>query len=104
MVLCADMILFKRNATLRERQLKRFRLAMLAPGLVLLFAINLLPILDTLKTSFYDYYLPRPEAVLGITLNSSRTKGSSLRLDVQSYSPLWLSLRRLYLGLQSLWL
>lgn len=62
MVLCADMILFKRNATLRERQLKRFRLAMLAPGLVLLFAINLLPILDTLKTSFYDYYLPRPEA------------------------------------------
>ena len=55
-------LLRKRNTTLRERQLRRFRIAMLAPGLAILFIINLLPILDTLRTSFFDYYLPRPEA------------------------------------------
>ena len=34
---------------------------MLGPGLAVLFIINILPILDTLYTSFFDYYLPMPK-------------------------------------------
>lgn len=34
---------------------------MLAPGLLVLFAINLFPIIDTLLTSFNDLYLPYPQ-------------------------------------------
>ncbi len=35
---------------------------MLAPGLIILFAINILPILDTFRTSLFDFYLPQPDA------------------------------------------
>ncbi len=46
---------------LQEREIRRFRWAMLAPGLIVLFAINAVPIIDTLLTSFNDFYLPRPQ-------------------------------------------
>lgn len=50
----------KKVMTNRERELRRFRLAMLLPGLIVLVMINIFPIFDTLLTSFYDYYLPMP--------------------------------------------
>jgi multiple sugar transport system permease protein len=42
---------------------------MLLPALVVLFAINLAPVLDTIISSFQDYYLPRPSErnFIGIT-------------------------------------
>ena len=46
---------------LRDRQIAKFRWLMLGPGLAVLFIINILPILDTLYTSFFDYYLPMPK-------------------------------------------
>jgi multiple sugar transport system permease protein len=46
--------------SIKEREIKRFRWFMLAPGIIILFSINLLPILDTFRTSLYDYYLPAP--------------------------------------------
>lgn len=48
--------------SLQEKEIRKFRLLMLAPGLIVLFAINFLPILDTFKTSLFDYYLPHPDA------------------------------------------
>ncbi|QQO10171.1 carbohydrate ABC transporter permease [Breznakiella homolactica] len=47
--------------SLKDKEIRRFRWAMLAPGIIVLFSINLLPILDTLRTSLYDYYLPAPD-------------------------------------------
>jgi multiple sugar transport system permease protein len=44
----------------KDREILRFRWAMLLPGIIILFAINLLPILDTIRTSLDDYYLPMP--------------------------------------------
>ena len=49
------------RASLQEREIRRFRWAMLAPGILILFAINTIPIIDTLLTSFNDFYLPRPQ-------------------------------------------
>lgn len=48
--------------SLQEREIRKFRLMMLAPGLIVLFAINFLPILDTFRTSLLDFYLPQPNA------------------------------------------
>jgi multiple sugar transport system permease protein len=50
-----------KNKGLREREIARFRWAMLGPGLLVLFIINLIPILDTVYTSLFDYYLPMPQ-------------------------------------------
>ncbi len=47
--------------SIKEKEIRRFRWAMLAPGIIVLFSINLLPILDTLRTSLFDYYLPAPD-------------------------------------------
>jgi multiple sugar transport system permease protein len=44
----------------KDREIFKFRWAMLLPGIIILFAINLLPILDTIRTSMDDYYLPMP--------------------------------------------
>jgi multiple sugar transport system permease protein len=54
---------------LQEREIRRFRWTMLAPGIIVLFAINAVPIIDTLLTSFNDFYLPRPqqEKFIGLT-------------------------------------
>ncbi len=46
---------------LQEREIAKFRWMMLAPGLIVLLSINLLPIADTILTSFHDFYLPRPQ-------------------------------------------
>ena len=46
---------------LRDRQIARFRWAMLGPGIFVLFLINILPIADTIYTSLFDYYLPMPQ-------------------------------------------
>ena len=46
---------------LRDREIARFRWAMLGPGLFVLLVINILPIADTLYTSLFDYYLPMPK-------------------------------------------
>lgn len=43
---------------------------MLAPGLIVLFAINFIPILDTVLTSLKDYYLPRPDDEVFIGLRN----------------------------------
>ena len=45
----------------RDKQIARFRWAMLAPGLIVLLIINVVPIFDTLYTSIFDYYLPMPQ-------------------------------------------
>lgn len=50
-----------KNKGLREREIAKFRWAMLGPGLLVLFIINLIPILDTIYTSMFDYYLPMPQ-------------------------------------------
>lgn len=42
----------------REKEIRRFRYAMLLPGLIVLILINIFPIFDTLFTSLFDYYLP----------------------------------------------
>lgn len=54
------MIIHKKDLSLREKEISKFRWKMLAPGLIVLFAINLLPIMDTFWTSLFEYYLPRP--------------------------------------------
>lgn len=55
---------------LRERELARFRWAMLGPGLLVLFIINLMPILDTIYTSLFDYYLPTPQDKIFVGLGN----------------------------------
>ncbi len=55
---------------LRERELARFRWAMLGPGLLVLFIINLMPILDTIYTSLFDYYLPMPQDKIFVGLGN----------------------------------
>ncbi|MFI3256875.1 MAG: sugar ABC transporter permease [Spirochaetales bacterium] len=47
--------------SLRDREIAKFRWTMLGPGLLILLLINLLPIADTLYTSFFDTYLPFPQ-------------------------------------------
>ncbi len=46
---------------IQEREIAKFRWMMLAPGIIVLFSINLLPIMDTFFTSMHDLYLPRPQ-------------------------------------------
>lgn len=51
----------KKVLSLRDKEVAKFRWAMLTPGLLVLFMINVLPITDTLITSFHDSYLPAPQ-------------------------------------------
>lgn len=59
-----------KNKGLREREIARFRWAMLGPGLLVLFIINLIPILDTIYTSLFDYYLPMPQDKVFVGLSN----------------------------------
>ncbi len=59
-----------KNKGLREREIARFRWAMLGPGLLVLFIINLIPILDTIYTSLFDYYLPMPRDKVFVGLSN----------------------------------
>lgn len=45
-----------------RQQLRRFQLAMVLPALLVLVAINLIPIINTFITSLQDYFLPAPDA------------------------------------------
>ena len=51
------------NTALRKNRagLNTFRYSMLLPALLVLFAINLAPVVDTLLSSFQEYYLPEAD-------------------------------------------
>lgn len=55
------MFVQKRIIGQREREIRKFRRIMLIPGIAVLCLINFLPIIDTLYTSLFDYYLPMPQ-------------------------------------------